>query len=148
MQNNVNKILIINGPNLNMLGTREPEIYGYDTLADIATRCEEEATHHGLEVDFRQSNHEGEIITWIQQARGTASAIIINPGAYSHTSIAIMDALLSVQFPVIEVHISNIFKREPFRHHSFISTASNGVICGLGAMGYNLAIQAVAQLIS
>lgn len=140
------KILIINGPNLNMLGMREPHIYGYDTLADIAALCDEEGDRFAVEIDFRQTNHEGEIVTWIQEARTTAAGIIINPGAYSHTSIAIMDALLAVGIPVIEVHISNIFKREAFRHHSYISPASNGVICGLGANGYGLAIQAIAQL--
>lgn len=139
-------ILIINGPNLNMLGTREPEIYGYNTLADVAALCEEAASQVSFEVDFRQSNIEGEIITWIQQARGRFAGIIINPGAYTHTSIAIMDALLAVEMPVIEVHISNIFKRESFRHHSYVSLAAQGVICGLGATGYALAIQAIAQL--
>ena len=141
------KIIIINGPNLNMLGTREPEIYGYDTLADIALLCDEEAARLSLATDFRQSNHEGEIITWIQETRGYVSGIIINPGAYSHTSIAIMDALLAVTVPVVEVHLSNIFKREAFRHHSYISAASKGVICGLGSTGYCLALQAIAQLI-
>lgn len=141
------KILIINGPNLNMLGMREPDIYGYDTLADIAALCEAEGDSLSLDIDFRQTNHEGDIITWIQEARSTAAGIIINPGAYSHTSIGIMDALLAVDIPVVEVHISNIFKREPFRHHSYISAASNGVICGLGATGYALALQAMAQLI-
>lgn len=140
-----NTILIINGPNLNLLGTREPEIYGYGTLADIASLCEEEASRLSLSVDFRQSNLEGEIITWIQQARGNFAGLIINPGAYSHTSIAIMDALLALDMPIIEVHISNIFKREAFRHHSYISQAASGVICGLGAKGYVLAVQAIAQ---
>lgn len=139
-------ILIINGPNLNILGTREPEIYGYNTLADIATLCEETASQLSFDVDFRQSNMEGEIITWIQQARGRFAGIVINPGAYAHTSIAIMDALLTVELPVIEVHITNILKREAFRHHSYVSLAAQGVICGLGATGYALAIQAIAQL--
>lgn len=139
-------ILIINGPNLNLLGTREPEIYGYGTLADVASLCEEEASRQGFSVDFRQSNLEGEIITWIQEARGNVAGIIINPGAYTHTSIAIMDALLAIDVPVIEVHISNIFKRESFRHHSYVSQAAQGVICGLGATGYGLAVQAIANL--
>lgn len=138
-------ILIINGPNLNLLGTREPEIYGYGTLADVASLCEEEASRQGFSVDFRQSNLEGEIITWIQEARGNVAGIIINPGAYTHTSIAIMDALLAIDVPVIEVHISNIFKRESFRHHSYVSQAAQGVICGLGATGYGLAVQAIAN---
>lgn len=140
-------ILIINGPNLNMLGVREPELYGYGTLADIAFLCEEEAKKASFTIDFRQSNQEGEMITWIQQARGDFDGLIINPGAYTHTSIAIMDALLTVEIPVIEVHISNIFKRESFRHHSYISPVAQGVICGFGATGYGLAIQAMAQLL-
>ncbi len=143
-----NTILIINGPNLNMLGTRQPDIYGYGTLADIAALCEEEAGRFGLDVDFRQSNTEGEIVTWIQEAHGTVVGLIINPGAYTHSSIAIMDALLALDMPVIEVHISNIFKREAFRHHSYVSLAAQGVICGLGATGYALAVQAVAAIMA
>jgi 3-dehydroquinate dehydratase II len=141
-----NTILIINGPNLNMLGTRQPEVYGYETLADVASLCEEEGERLSFHIDFRQSNNEGEIITWIQQARGNFAGLVINPAAYTHTSIAIMDALLLLDMPVIEVHISNIYKREAFRHHSYISPAANGVICGLGSTGYALAIQAIAQL--
>jgi 3-dehydroquinate dehydratase II len=142
------KILIINGPNLNMLGTREPHIYGHESLADVAALCQAEGKRYGIEIDFRQTNHEGEMVTWIQEARGAADGIVINPGAYSHTSIAIMDALLGVEMPVIEVHISNIFKREAYRHHSYISAASKGVICGLGTNGYSLAIQAIASYIN
>lgn len=142
-----NKVLIINGPNLNMLGAREPGIYGYQTLADIETLCEEEAEALGLDIDFRQSNSESQIITWIQEAREGVSGIIINPAAYTHTSIAIMDALLASGLPVIEVHLSNIHKREEFRHHSYVSLAANGVICGFGGIGYALALQALAQMV-
>lgn len=144
----MSRILIINGPNLNMLGTREPGIYGYDTLADIEKMCQEEAKGLGLKIDFRQSNIEGEIITWIQQAPLQGfSGIIINGGAYTHTSIAIMDALLILEIPIIEVHITNIFKREEFRHLSFVSPAAEGVICGLGSRGYPLALKALAEMI-
>jgi 3-dehydroquinate dehydratase-2 len=144
----MSRILIINGPNLNMLGTREPSIYGYDTLADIEKMCVEEAKGLGLKIDFRQSNIEGEIITWIQQAPAQGfSGIIINGGAYTHTSIAMMDALLILEMPIIEVHITNIFKREEFRHVSFVSPAAEGVICGLGSRGYPLALKAIAEMI-
>lgn len=139
------RILILNGPNLNLLGMREPEVYGRDTLADIESACRRRATELGLEVDFRQSNHEGELVGWIQEARGRVSAIVINAGAYTHTSIAILDALLAVDIPVYEVHLSNIFRREDFRHVSFVSRAAQGVICGLGAMGYQMALEAAAQ---
>jgi len=144
----MSRILIINGPNLNMLGTREPGIYGYDTLSDIEKMCVEEAKGLGLKIDFRQSNIEGEIITWIQQAPAQGfSGIIINGGAYTHTSIAMMDALLILEMPIIEVHITNIFKREEFRHVSFVSPAAEGVICGLGSRGYPLALKAIAEMI-
>ncbi|MFC7050767.1 type II 3-dehydroquinate dehydratase [Emcibacter nanhaiensis] len=140
-------ILILNGPNLNMLGTREPEIYGTETLSDIEEKCKIHAGELGMTVTFRQSNTEGEIVNWIQEARGTAQAIIINAGAYTHTSVALMDALLAVGLPVIEVHLSNIFKREEFRHHSYISPASVGVICGFGSRGYLLALDALADIL-
>lgn len=140
-------ILLLNGPNLNMLGTREPQIYGSETLADVETICRAEADRLGLALDFRQSNHEGELVTWIQQARGQQDAIILNAGAYTHTSVAIMDALSAVDLPVIEVHLSNIFRREPFRHHSYVSMVARGVICGLGSHGYILALQAVSRLV-
>ena len=144
----MSRILIINGPNLNMLGTREPGIYGYDTLADIEKMCQEEAKGLGLKIDFRQSNIEGEIITWIQQAPAQGfTGMIVNGGAYTHTSIAIMDALLILEMPIIEVHITNIFKREEFRHLSFVSPAAEGVICGLGSRGYPLALKAIAEMI-
>lgn len=139
------KILILNGPNLNLLGLREPDVYGATTLADIEKSCVTQATALGLEVDVRQSNHEGELVDWVQQARGNFAAIIFNPGAYSHTSIALRDAIPVFDGPVIEVHISNIHARERFRHHSHISPVADGVICGMGVMGYNLALTALSD---
>ena len=141
-------IHILNGPNLNLLGVREPEIYGHETLADIETRARTRATGHGLELVFRQSNLEGELVTWIQEARGKHDAIVLNPGAYSHTSIAIPDALKAVGLPVVELHLSNIHKRESFRQKSYVSAVAEGVICGFGPQGYVLALEAVAQLLS
>src|SRR5579884_1540976 len=140
-------VYVLNGPNLNLLGTREPEIYGRQTLSDIEQAVSAHAGRSGLTVDFRQSNHEGVLIDWIQEARTKASAIIFNPGGYSHTSVALHDALRLVTYPVIEVHLSNPHRREPFRHHSYVSTAATGVICGLGATGYLLALDAVASLL-
>jgi 3-dehydroquinate dehydratase-2 len=137
------RVLILNGPNLNLLGTRQPEVYGSTTLDDIAKACAAAAAKRGWSLDFRQSNLEGELVTWIQQARGTADALIINPAAYTHTSVAILDALLVLDIPVIEVHLSNIHKREEFRHHSFVSRAAGGVIAGFGAKGYLLALAAL-----
>ena len=139
------RVLLLNGPNLNMLGTREPQTYGSQTLADIEAMATAEGKALGLEVTARQSNHEGELVTWIQQALGTQDAIIINPGAYSHTSVAIHDAIRAVGLPVIEVHLSNIYTREAFRHHSYVSPVALGVICGLGATGYKLALHALAE---
>ena len=139
------RILVLNGPNLNMLGTREPQTYGSQTLADIERLTIEEGKALGLEVTCRQSNIEGELVTWIQQALGSYDAIVINPGAYSHTSIAIHDAFRAVNLPVVEVHLSNIYTREPFRHHSYVSPVALGVICGLGATGYKLALRALAE---
>ena len=139
------RVLVLNGPNLNLLGIREPGIYGSKTLKDIEALCREAASELGLTVDFRQSNHEGELVTWIQDARATADAILINPAAYSHTSLAIADALKAVGLPVAEVHLSNIHQREPFRHHSFVSAVAVGVLCGFGALGYKLALQALAE---
>lgn len=140
-------ILVLNGPNLNLLGIREPEIYGRDTLADIEEACLERAAGLGLSLDFRQSNHEGQLIDWIQEARETADGLVINPGGYTHSSLAIHDALKAAELPIIEVHLSNIHRRETFRHHSFISLAATGVICGLGAHGYVLALEAMARLV-
>ena len=135
---------IINGPNLNLLGTREPEVYGTTTLADIEAMCADRAQKHGMETVCLQSNDEGEMVNFIQTARTEASGLIINAGAYSHTSVAILDALQAVEVPVIEVHLSNIFAREEFRHHSYVSGVAAGVICGLGAQGYEMAIDALA----
>lgn len=140
-------ILVLNGPNLNMLGVREPSVYGTDTLGDIEDACLGTAKDLGLELDFRQSNHEGELVTMIQQARNDHDGIIINAGAYTHTSVALYDALLLAEKPVIEVHLSNPYRRESFRHHSYISGVAKGVICGLGSQGYLLALQAMAKIL-
>ena len=140
------KILILNGPNLNDLGRREPAVYGAETLADVETMCRSAAKQAGFELDFRQSNSESELIGWIQAAGDDFAAVIINAGAYSHTSIAILDALRLLSAPVIEVHLSNIYQREAYRHHSYISAAARGVICGFGPHGYVLAIEAAARL--
>ncbi len=142
------RILVLNGPNLNMLGTREPALYGHQTLDDIREMCARRAGPLDLDIDFRQSNHEGELVEWIQQARGACAGIVINPGGYTHTSVAILDALLLSELPVIEIHISNIFRREPFRGHSYVSQAARGMITGLGAHGYVLALDAVAEIIA
>ena len=140
-------IFILNGPNLNLLGVREPSVYGHDTLADIEERCLARASALDLQIDFRQSNHEGQLVDWIQEARESADGIILNAGALTHTSVALLDALTAAGLPVIEVHLSNIFRRESFRHRSFVSLAADGVICGLGPQGYELALDAVASLI-
>lgn len=141
-------IYVLNGPNLNMLGLREPEIYGRDTLDDIRARAETRAKTVGLEIDFRQSNIEGELVNWVQEARAKAKGIILNAGGYTHTSVALLDALQAAEKPVIEVHLSNIFRRDQFRQHSYISLAATGVICGLGAKGYELALEAMADLLN
>jgi len=140
-------ILVLNGPNLNLLGTREPTTYGHETLDDIAQLCHETAANHGLEVEFFQTNHEGQLIERIHQARGTCAGILINPAAWTHTSVAIRDALAAVELPVIEVHLSNVHKREAFRHHSYVSPIAVGVICGLGSNGYRLGLEHFAQLL-
>lgn len=139
------KILVLNGPNLNLLGTREPGIYGRETLAGIEAACSARAEKLGLAVDFRQTNDEGQLVTWIQDAPKDHAAIIINAGAYTHTSVAILDALSAISLPVIEVHLSNIHRREEFRHHSFVAKAADGMICGLGGLGYELALEALAK---
>ena len=140
-------VAVLNGPNLNMLGLRQPAIYGRATLDDVEAICAETAERSGLAIDFRQTNGEGELISWVQECRGRAAGIVINPGGYSHTSVALMDALLAVELPVVEVHVSNIHRREPFRHMSYVSRAATGVICGLGVQGYGLALVAMAELI-
>jgi 3-dehydroquinate dehydratase II len=140
-------VFILNGPNLNLLGVRDPSIYGRDTLGDIEERCTARAASLDLEIDFRQSNHEGQLVDWIQEARESADGIILNAAALTHTSVAVLDALSAAELPIIEVHLSNIFRREGFRHHSYVSLAANGVICGLGAQGYELALDAIARLI-
>ncbi len=143
-----NTIYVLNGPNLNLLGTREPETYGHHTLADVEKLCKETAGRFGLTADCRQSNKEGELVDYIHDARvQKAAGIIINAGAYSHTSIAIHDALTGVKIPTVEVHISNIYARERFRHHSFISAAAFAVLCGFGIEGYRLAINGLAAKI-
>lgn len=140
-------VLVLNGPNLNMLGTREPEIYGTETLAEIETRCRERAAALDLDIDFRQSNGEAELVGWIQEANKTAGGIVLNAGALTHTSLAILDALQAAGLPVVEVHLSNIFRREKFRHKSYVSQAASGLVCGFGGLGYGLAIEAIARLI-
>ena len=140
-------VFILNGPNLNLLGQREPHIYGHETLEDIEAMCRDHADDLGLEVDFRQSNHEGVLVDWVQEARRLADGLICNFGAFSHTSIALHDALLSADVPVLEVHLSNIHAREAFRHTSYTAMASKGIIAGLGASGYRLALSAIADLI-
>jgi 3-dehydroquinate dehydratase-2 len=141
-------IYVLNGPNLNLLGSREPEVYGKETLDDLRRRCERKAKTLGFSVDFRQSNYEGELVAWIQEARTDAAGLIINAGAFTHSSIAMLDALLACPVPSVEVHLSNIFTREPFRHRSYISKAAKGVICGFGGLGYELAIEALGTAIS
>jgi 3-dehydroquinate dehydratase II len=141
-------IAVLNGPNLNMLGLRQPHLYGSATLDDVEQLCAETAEALGLAIDFRQTNGEGELISWVQECRDRAAAIVINPGGYSHTSVALMDALFAAECPVVEVHVTNIHRREEFRHQSFVSKAAVGVICGLGVRGYALALTAVADLLT
>jgi 3-dehydroquinate dehydratase-2 len=141
-------VYLLNGPNLNLLGAREPAIYGSETLADLRARSDKAAAAKGLKLEFRQSNIEGEIVNWIQEAREKAKGIIINAGAYTHTSVAILDALQAAELPVIEVHLSNIFRRDQFRQHSYVSLAATGVICGLGGKGYELAVEAMANILA
>lgn len=143
----MNTILILNGPNLNMLGLREPEVYGRETLADVANMCQAYGGRLGLVVEFQQTNHEGQMIDWIHNARGRIKGIVINPGAWTHTSIAIHDALIAAEVPVIEVHISNVHRREEFRHASYVSRVAKGVLAGFGTDGYRMAIQHYACLL-
>jgi 3-dehydroquinate dehydratase-2 len=139
-------IYVLSGPNLNLLGAREPEIYGHQTLEDVRKLCEARASALGRTVVFRQSNHEGELIDWIQEAREAASAIVINPAGYGHTSVSILDALKMVGIPVIECHLSNPAAREAFRHQTYVSLAATGVVSGFGAASYELAVEAAAGL--
>ncbi len=141
-------VFVLNGPNLNMLGVREPEVYGRETLDDVRKRAENRAKSVGLAIEFRQSNLEGELVGWIQEAREKAAGIILNAGALTHTSIGLLDALQAAEVPVIEVHLSNIFRRESFRQHSFVSLAAKGMICGLGPLGYELALEAMADILA
>jgi 3-dehydroquinate dehydratase-2 len=140
-------IFVLNGPNLNLLGQRQPDIYGRKTLADVEALCRARAERYGFDVTFRQSNHEGDVVDWLQEARQEAAGVIINPGAFTHTSIAILDAIIATELPVIEVHISNIHAREEFRRHSYVSTVAKAVLCGFGIEGYGLAIDGLAALL-
>jgi 3-dehydroquinate dehydratase-2 len=140
-------IYVLNGPTLNLLGEREPEIYGRTTLAEIGKMVAAQAKAHGLSTVFRQTNHEGELIDWVQEARKKACGVILNGAAFTHTSVALYDALKALGKPLIEVHLSNPAAREPFRHHSYVSRVANGVICGLGAQGYIVAVDAISKLV-
>lgn len=143
-------IHVINGPNLNLLGTREPELYGSETLADVESRCARVAEDLGLGLLFRQSNHEGELVTWLHEAgaavrAGECVGVVLNPGAYTHTSVAIRDAIVGAQVPVVELHVTNVHAREDFRHHSYVTPVARGVLAGLGVVGYELAIRAFGE---
>ncbi|HRK25427.1 MAG TPA: type II 3-dehydroquinate dehydratase [Beijerinckiaceae bacterium] len=140
-------IFVLNGPNLNLLGKRQPEIYGRETMADVERLCRAEAERHGLSLRFHQSNREYELIDWVHEARGIAGGLLINPGAFTHTSIALLDALNAFEGPVIECHISQVHRRETFRHHSYVSLRADAVLAGFGTQGYGLAIQRLARLI-
>jgi 3-dehydroquinate dehydratase-2 len=141
------KVYVLNGPNLNLLGSREPQTYGRPTLNDVETLCRETAKRHGFDVEFRQSNHEGVLVDWIQEAGAArAKGVVLNAGGFTHTSVAIRDAISAIATPTIEVHISNVHARESFRHHSFISPVARGIIVGLGALGYQMAIGALATI--
>ena len=139
-------IFVLNGPNLNLLGVREPHIYGHATLDDVRARCETRARAHGREVVFRQSNHEGELIDWVQEARTEACGLVLNPAGYGHTSVALLDALKALSIPIVECHLSNPAARESFRHRTYVSLAATGTICGFGPASYDLAIEAVCGL--
>ena len=144
----MHSVVILNGPNLNMLGSREPSVYGSETLEDIRALCEKTAASLSIKTEFRQSNHEGELVTWIQEAGKGAQGLSINPAGFGHTSVALMDALLAINIPAIEAHLSNIFRREEFRHHTYTSRAVRGVISGFGSHSYVLALHALADLFS
>ncbi|HXZ07230.1 MAG TPA: type II 3-dehydroquinate dehydratase [Paraburkholderia sp.] len=144
----VASVLVLNGPNLNLLGTREPTVYGSETLADVEQRCHEAGKRLGLAIDFRQSNAEHQLIDWLHEARTTTHGIVFNPAAYTHTSVAIADALAAIDKPVIEVHISNIHKREAFRHRSYVSALAEAVICGCGTQGYVLALERMVTILN
>lgn len=141
-------VFVLNGPNLNMLGLREPAVYGSETLKDVEAACKKQAAELGISIDFRQTNSEGELVSWIHEARDKAGGIAINAGAYTHTSVALHDALKAADLPAVELHLSNVHKREAFRHHSFIAPAVNGVICGFGVDSYRLAIRALHSLMT
>lgn len=141
------KIFILNGPSLNLLGVREPEIYGSDTLADLAARCKEAGVKHGLTIDFRQSNHEGELVDWIHEARDAAQAIVINAAAYTHTSVAIHDALIAYEGYKVELHISNPHRRESFRHLSYVASAVDSIVLGVGPGAYEMVVDTLAQVL-
>ncbi|MFE9399642.1 type II 3-dehydroquinate dehydratase [Streptomyces flavidovirens] len=141
------RVLVLNGPNLNLLGLREPELYGSTTLADVESLCRDVAARHGLDVNFRQSNHEGELIDAVHEARTGAAAVVVNAAGYTHTSVALRDALATVDAPVVEVHITNIHQREPYRHRSYIAEVADAMICGAGVHGYALALTHVAHLL-
>ncbi len=138
-------IMVLNGPNLNLLGTREPDVYGTETLADVEARVRARAKTLGVGIDFRQSNSEGQLVDWVQEARTTMAGLIVNAGAYTHTSVALLDALNACDMPIIEVHLSHIHRRESFRHKSYVARAADGMICGLGPIGYELALEAIAR---
>ncbi len=139
-------IFVLNGPNLNLLGTREPEVYGRDTLDDVRDLCARTGLDLGVAIAFRQTNHEGELIDWVQEAREAAGAVVLNPAGYGHTSVALHDALKALSIPLVEVHLSNPAARERFRHRSFVSPVAQGTVCGFGAFGYDLALRAAARL--
>lgn len=144
----MSRIHVLNGPNLNLLGTREPDIYGHETLEDIRSRCERAAGDH--EIVFRQSNHEGDLVDWVQEAGmqvrdGEALGVVLNPGALTHTSVALRDAITGVAVPTIEVHVTNVHAREPFRHHSYLSPVAAGIVIGFGTLGYELAVRALLE---
>ncbi|MEZ5815732.1 MAG: type II 3-dehydroquinate dehydratase [Hyphomicrobiaceae bacterium] len=141
-------VYVLNGPNLNMLGLREPAIYGHETLADVEAQVRRHANALGLAIEFRQTNYEGELVTWIQEARDKACGILLNAGALTHTSVAVLDALNAAELPAIEVHLSNVFRREAFRHHSYVSLAAVGVVCGFGAASYTLALDGLSRILA